>query len=123
MESEQEFSDLLEQLPRVAEQMEALVEEWSAREFTGAADDGRVVATVNAVGALLRIDIHVLSKRRLDNVSLAEAAVSAVHAAEAAAAEAKAEMMHALRIGNRPSLGEMIGETQRIVERGAGFTI
>ncbi|NUR25110.1 MAG: YbaB/EbfC family nucleoid-associated protein [Catenulispora sp.] len=63
------------------------------RRFTGSSDEGRVTATVTALGVLESIDVDILSKRRLDNHSLGEAIATAVRAAEAEAEQAKAAMM------------------------------
>jgi DNA-binding protein YbaB len=100
---------------------EALVAEWSEREFTGSADKGGVVATVDPVGSLRRLDIGPLSKRRLDRASLAEAIVAAVHAAEAAAAAAKEEMLGNLSTGGRPGVGKLMSEARRDLTDRTGF--
>jgi DNA-binding protein YbaB len=118
---EHELLDLAGRLPEALAEMEAAVEEWSGRRFHGTADEGRVVATVDALGSLLDLEVHVLSKRRLDGVSLGEAVVTAVGAAEEAAARAKDEMMHGLRLGGLPSLGELLGGARRDFERRSGF--
>ncbi|MBG0815343.1 YbaB/EbfC family nucleoid-associated protein [Planomonospora sp. ID82291] len=119
---ERELLDLVERLPEALAGMEAAVEGWSAGRFRGTADEGRVVATVDAVGSLLDLEIHVLSKRRLDGASLGEAVVAAVAAAEEAAARAKDEMMDGLRLGGLPSLGELLGGARRDFERRSGFS-
>ncbi|MEU0566631.1 YbaB/EbfC family nucleoid-associated protein [Nonomuraea sp. NPDC005983] len=94
-----ELRMLSEQLERMSAEAEAVVAEWGAREFTGSADDGGVVATVDAAGTLLALDVSQLSKRRHDGVTLGDAVVAAVHAAEQAAAEAKTTMMRDLGAG------------------------
>lgn len=121
VEETDELLAYMEQLTKATAQMEAAVEEWSTREFTGSADEGRIVATVDAVGSLLRLDIGALSKRRLDGVTLGDAVVVAVHAAEAAAASAKDEMMHGLRVGDGPNIGELLSDAERTFKDRAGF--
>lgn len=52
-----------------------------ARRFTGTADEEGVVATVDADGTLLDLRISALSKRRHDEVTLADAVIAADDAA------------------------------------------
>ncbi|RJL30033.1 YbaB/EbfC family nucleoid-associated protein [Bailinhaonella thermotolerans] len=111
MTEEEELWARLDAMARAARDFEERVGEWGASEFTGTADEGRIVATVNAMGVLLRLDVHVLSKRRLDGVRLGDAVVEAVNAAEAAADEARRAMTHAFRPGGT-SLGELLGEPE-----------
>jgi len=88
-----------ERLEAMSARAETVAGEWSEREFTGSADNGGVVATVNPVGTLKALDISRLSKRGNDGVTLGDAVVEAVHAAEAAAEEAKDAMMRELSAG------------------------
>ncbi|WP_113700927.1 YbaB/EbfC family nucleoid-associated protein [Nonomuraea lactucae] len=87
----------LDELAAAAERAEAMVEEWSVREFAGRADDGGIVATAGVLGTLLRLEISPLSRRRLDATGLADAILAAVVAAEEAAADAKEELTAGLR--------------------------
>lgn len=89
-----------------ADQIQTAVNDWQKMEFTGTADEGRIVARVNAIGALTAIDIHILSKRRLDNITLGEAITSAVNAAEDAAQKGQLELMDGTPIGDR-TMGAM----------------
>lgn len=93
-------------LPTFIEDVQAAVSTWREMTFSGEAGDGRVVAVVNAIGVLERIDIDVLARRRLDNVSLGEAIVAAVRAAEAAAEQGKSQMMDSITCGET-TMGEM----------------
>ncbi|GGO83005.1 YbaB/EbfC family nucleoid-associated protein [Nonomuraea cavernae] len=87
----------LDELIAAAERAEARVEEWSARTFTGQADDGRITATTDFLGVLVSLEISPLSRRRLDATALADAILAAINAAEEAAAAAKDELMDDLR--------------------------
>jgi DNA-binding protein YbaB len=112
--------DFLENISKFAEQVQSVVNSWQKREFTGAADEDRIVARVNAIGALTAIDIHLLSKRRLNNVSLGEAITSAVNAAEEAAKQGQSELMDAIQIGDR-TMGAMWRENLRTAEEWGGI--
>ncbi|MEU8247155.1 YbaB/EbfC family nucleoid-associated protein [Nonomuraea sp. NPDC048916] len=103
----EEISDAqarLDELLAAAERAEKLVEEWSTREFTGHADDGRIVATADPLGALVGLEISPLSRRRLDATGLADAILAAIRAAEKAASAAKDELMNDLN----PSLSRRL---------------
>ncbi|MEU8108963.1 YbaB/EbfC family nucleoid-associated protein [Nonomuraea muscovyensis] len=104
--------DELDKLRRITEQLERLerlsatqagtaaaAEHLVTREFTGKADKGGITATVDGAGNLLAIDISRLSKRRHDGVTLGDAVLEAIHAAEQAAAEAKTALMGDLGAG------------------------
>ncbi|WP_326819969.1 YbaB/EbfC family nucleoid-associated protein [Streptosporangium sp. NBC_01756] len=121
MDEMDELRRLAEQLSKASAEAEAAVAEWGARKFTGTADKGGVVATVDAVGNLLALDISVLSKRRHDGVTLGDAVVVAIHAAEQAAAEAKATMAPDLRMGSGPGPGDLLGDAQRAFEARTGL--
>ncbi|MCG5218953.1 YbaB/EbfC family nucleoid-associated protein [Streptosporangium sp. KLBMP 9127] len=121
MEEADELRALMAALPEIAARNEAIVAEWSERTFTGSAAKGAVVATVDPAGSLLGLDISPLGMRRLGRAELAEAVVSAVHGAEAAAAAAKDEMLGSLRVGNGPSLGALMAESRRDLADRTGF--
>ncbi|GAA2300548.1 hypothetical protein GCM10010149_57040 [Nonomuraea roseoviolacea subsp. roseoviolacea] len=89
----------LEQRSATLAEVGAAVEQWARREFTGKVDQGGIVATVDASGNLLALDISGLSRRRHDGVTLGDAVLAAVHAAEQAAAEARTTMMRDLGAG------------------------
>ncbi|GAA2356587.1 hypothetical protein GCM10010404_06390 [Nonomuraea africana] len=93
----------LDGLMAVAARAEALVEEWSVREFTGRADEGRIVAATDSLGGLLRLEISPLSRRRLGAQQLADAILTAIRTAEEEAVIAKEELLHDLRPGAHPS--------------------
>lgn len=76
---------------------------------------------MDAVGNLLALDISVLSKRRHDGVTLADAVVVAIHAAEQAAAEAKDAMTSNLNMGSGLGRGDLLGDAQRDFETRAGL--
>jgi nucleoid-associated protein EbfC len=69
--------------------------------YTGSAGDGYVTATVSGTRELQAIDIHLLARRRLDNVALGEAVVEAVRAAEAQAAQQQRAMLAGIEVGGR----------------------
>jgi DNA-binding protein YbaB len=83
----------LEQIAATARRAEELAAEWSAREFVGRADEGRIVATTDALGTLVKLEISPLSRKRLDARRLADEIVAAVVMAEDAAAAAKDRLM------------------------------
>ncbi|MEW9546963.1 YbaB/EbfC family nucleoid-associated protein [Nonomuraea sp. NPDC050783] len=91
----------LEALMATARRAEEAVAEWSARRFTGRADEGRVVATTDALGTLLDLRIHPLSRSRLDARRLADAIASAITRAEEAAEAARAALMPGLPASDR----------------------
>jgi nucleoid-associated protein EbfC len=70
-----------------------------AREYTGTAADGMVTAVVSGARELRSIDIHLLARRRLDNVTLGEAVVAAVVAAEQQAADAQRALLAGIEVG------------------------
>lgn len=78
----------LDELISSARRAEEAVAEWSARRFTGTADQGRIVATTDALGILLDLRIHPLSRSRLDARRLADEILSAITRAERDAASA-----------------------------------
>ncbi|SDI30275.1 Conserved DNA-binding protein YbaB [Sinosporangium album] len=116
-----ELRRLAEQLSKSSAAFEASVAQWSERRFTGTADKGGVVATVDAAGNLLSLEISPLSKRRLDGVTIGDAVVAAVHAGELAAAEAKEAMMRELQAGAGPHVGSLLSEAQRSFETRSGL--
>ncbi|MCC5575748.1 YbaB/EbfC family nucleoid-associated protein [Microtetraspora sp. AC03309] len=123
MDEMDELRRLSEQLAGASAETDATMAEWGARRFTGTADKGGVVATVDAVGNLLALDVSVASKRRLDSVTLGDAVIAAIHAAEQAATEAKDAMMRELRVGWGPGLGDLFGDAQRSFETRSGIRI
>ncbi|MEV4168419.1 YbaB/EbfC family nucleoid-associated protein [Nonomuraea sp. NPDC049709] len=87
----------LEELAAAARRAEELTSEWGTRRFVGRADEGRIVATTDALGALVELEIHPVSRKRLDARRLGDEILAAVVQAEAAAAAAKDELMDDLR--------------------------
>ncbi|GGP02531.1 YbaB/EbfC family nucleoid-associated protein [Nonomuraea glycinis] len=116
MDEMRELRMLAERLAGASARIDPIVEEWSARTFTGSAAGGGVVATVDPAGTLLALDISELSKRRHDGVTLGDAVVQAVHAAERVAERAKAAMMRELEAAAGPHLGGLLGDAQRSFE-------
>lgn len=116
MDEIRELQMLAEQLAGASARIDPIVEDWSARTFTGTAAQGGVVATVDAVGTLLALDISALSKRRHDGVTLGDEVVAAVHAAERMAAQAKAAMTRELEASAGPGLGSLLTDAQRSFE-------
>ncbi|MCF6476526.1 YbaB/EbfC family nucleoid-associated protein [Nonomuraea sp. MG754425] len=92
MREMQEAMARLEALAASARQAEERAAEWSVRRFTGRADEGRIVATVDALGVLAELEIHPLSRRRLDARRLGDEILNAIVRAEEAAAIAKDEL-------------------------------
>ncbi|GAA3470093.1 YbaB/EbfC family nucleoid-associated protein [Nonomuraea roseola] len=121
MDELDELRRLTELLSKDSGEADAAVSAWSTQQYTGTADHDGVVATVDAVGNLVALDISVVSKRRLDGVTLGDAVVAAVHAAEKAAATAKATMLENLRVGAGPSFADRFGEAQRSFESRSGI--
>ncbi|MEV2267743.1 YbaB/EbfC family nucleoid-associated protein [Nonomuraea africana] len=108
-------TEQLERLERLsATQVEtaAAAEQLATREFTGKSDKGGIVATVDGAGNLLAIEISQLSKRRHDGVTLGDAVLEAIHAAEQAAAEARTALMGDLGAGL--GLGDLFGDAQQL---------
>ncbi|GLW05019.1 hypothetical protein Misp01_01490 [Microtetraspora sp. NBRC 13810] len=121
MDDAHELETLMAQLSTASARMEELVAAWTERTFTGGAEEGEVVATADSFGTLLGLDVSRRAKERLDSARLGEAIVAAVHAAEAAAAAAKDEMMGDMRIGDGPSLRDMLGDARRDFRERSGF--
>src|SRR5258708_3613592 len=115
-----QLDEFMNKLPMFITQVETSVADWSTREFVGEADEGRITANVSAVGELRSINIHLLSKRKLDNISLAEAIVTAILAGEEAAATAKSAMLSSLSIGDT-SLGKLFEDGSKYMEKWASI--
>ena len=115
-----QLDEFMNKLPMFITQVETSVADWSTREFVGEADEGRITANVSAVGELRSINIHLLSKRKLDNISLAEAIVTAILAGEEAAATAKSAMLSSLSIGDT-SLGKLLEDGSKYMEKWASI--
>ncbi|MEU7830090.1 YbaB/EbfC family nucleoid-associated protein [Nonomuraea sp. NPDC049129] len=96
MEGMEEAQARLEALIAAAEQAEARVEEWSAAEFAGVADEGGIVAVTDALGTITRLEISPRSRRRLDATSLAAAILAAITTAEEAAAASRDALLGSL---------------------------
>ncbi|GAA2290554.1 hypothetical protein GCM10010149_41950 [Nonomuraea roseoviolacea subsp. roseoviolacea] len=79
----------LDAMVSAAARAEERVDEWSAAEFSGRADDGGITAVTDALGVLVRLEISPRSRRRLDATGLAHAILTAVTAAEDAAAASR----------------------------------
>lgn len=95
-----EMRELMERLDAVvasARRAEERAAEWSARQFVGRADEGRIVARTDALGTLVALDIHPLSRKRLDARRLADEITAAVIMAEQAATAARDELMNGPR--------------------------
>ncbi|MEV0353926.1 YbaB/EbfC family nucleoid-associated protein [Nonomuraea sp. NPDC050680] len=96
MEGMEEAQARLEALIAAAEQAEARVEEWSAAEFAGVADEGGIVAVTDAIGTITRLEISPRSRRRLDATGLAAAILAAITTAEEAAAASRDALLGSL---------------------------
>ncbi|WP_246074735.1 YbaB/EbfC family nucleoid-associated protein [Nonomuraea terrae] len=86
----------LEHLVSTARRAEEMAAEWSTRRHVGRADEGRIVATTDAVGALVTLEISPLSRKRLDARRLADEILAAVTKAEQAAAASQDELLRGL---------------------------
>ncbi|MFG3437847.1 YbaB/EbfC family nucleoid-associated protein [Nonomuraea sp. NPDC047897] len=109
------ITEQLERLERLsAKQAEAAAaaEQLMTREFVGRADKGGITATVDGAGNLLAVDIGRLSMRRHDGVTLGDAVLEAIHAAEHAAAEARTALTGDLGAGL--GLGDLCGDAQQL---------
>lgn len=95
------LSGLQEQISAALAAAEAYSREAPAREYTGTAADGMVTAVVSGARELRSIDIHVLARRRLDNITLGEAVVAAVLAAEQQASDAQRALLGGIEVGGR----------------------
>ncbi|WP_219504339.1 YbaB/EbfC family nucleoid-associated protein [Nonomuraea ceibae] len=118
--SAEELRNQAEQLAGATARIEEIVAAWSTRTFTGSADSGGVVATVDAAGGLLSVDISVVSKRRHDGVTLGDAIVAAVRAAENAAAESQDAMTRELNTATGERLGALLDDARRAFHDRAG---
>ncbi|MFB4292807.1 YbaB/EbfC family nucleoid-associated protein [Nonomuraea sp. ATR24] len=118
--SAEELRNQAEQLAGATSRIEEIVAAWSTRTFTGSADSGGVVATVDAAGGLLSVDISVVSKRRHDGVTLSDAIVAAVRAAENAAAESQDAMTRELNTATGERLGALVDDARRAFHDRAG---
>ncbi|TXK36012.1 YbaB/EbfC family nucleoid-associated protein [Nonomuraea sp. C10] len=86
----------LDELVSTARRAEEAAAEWSARRFTGRADEGRVVATTDALGVLLDLRIHPVSRSRLDARRLADEILAAITRAEEEAENARSRLLPGL---------------------------
>ncbi|MGC5291044.1 YbaB/EbfC family nucleoid-associated protein [Micromonospora sp. DT231] len=66
-------------------------------QFVGTAADGLVTATVSGAKELLDVSVAARAHRTVDTVTLGEAVVAAVRAAEALAEQRRAEVMSGLQ--------------------------
>ncbi|MFF4123990.1 Conserved DNA-binding protein YbaB [Microbispora rosea] len=115
-----ELRTRMERLTAAAALMDELATEWSTREHTGRADEGRITATVDAVGTLRALEIHPLSMRRLDGRALAEAVLTAVRRAEAAAEAAKEDLLRGgLEAAGVPHVAGLLGDARRAFDERA----
>ncbi|MCA2220885.1 YbaB/EbfC family nucleoid-associated protein [Nonomuraea aurantiaca] len=96
MEGMEEAQARLAALIAAAEQAEARVEEWSAAEFAGVADEGGIVAVTDALGTITRLEISPRSRRRLDATGLAAAILAAITTAEEAAVASRDALLGSL---------------------------
>ncbi|MGI5161063.1 YbaB/EbfC family nucleoid-associated protein [Microbispora sp. CA-102843] len=120
MDEMRELRARMERLADAAALMDELATEWSTREYTGRADEGRITAIVDAVGTLRTVDIHPLSMRRLDSRALAEAVLKAVRRAEAAAEASKEEMLRGgLEAAGVPHVAGLLGDARRAFDERA----
>ncbi|NJP24192.1 hypothetical protein FLW53_08270 [Microbispora sp. SCL1-1] len=120
MNEMRELRARIERLTAAAALMDELAAEWSTRKHIGRADEGRITATVDAVGTLLALDIYPLSMRRLDGRGLAEAVLKAVRRAEAAAEAAKEELMRGgLEAAGLPHVADLLGDARRAFDERA----
>ncbi|HEX4812433.1 MAG TPA: YbaB/EbfC family nucleoid-associated protein [Nonomuraea sp.] len=83
----------LEAIAETARRAEEMAAEWSTRRFVGRADEGRVIATTDALGTLLDLQISPLSRARLDPRRLADEITTAITKAEEAAATAMKDLL------------------------------
>ncbi|MFG1941920.1 YbaB/EbfC family nucleoid-associated protein [Nonomuraea sp. NPDC048826] len=83
----------LEELIATARRAERAAAEWRARRFTGRADEGRVVAVTDALGTLLDLRVHPLTRSRADARRLADAILAAITAAEDQAEAARTGLL------------------------------
>ncbi|PZG17898.1 YbaB/EbfC family nucleoid-associated protein [Nonomuraea aridisoli] len=86
----------LEHLISTARQAEERAAEWSTRWHVGRADEGRIVATADALGTLVALEISPLSRKRLDARQLADEILAAVTKAEQSAAASQDELLRGL---------------------------
>jgi DNA-binding protein YbaB len=94
------LAGLRDQIAAAMAAAEEYAREAPAQAHTGSAADGYVTATVSGARELRSIDIHLLARRRLDNVALGEAVVAAVQAAEQQAAEGQRALLAGIEIGD-----------------------
>lgn len=79
----------LGELVAAARRAEEAVARWRDRQFTGKADEGRITATTDALGTLIGLRIHPVSRSRLDARGLAGEILTAITSAEEAAERAR----------------------------------
>lgn len=87
----------LEHVLSTARQAEQRTAEWSTRHHVGRADEGRIVATANAVGTLVALEISPLSRKRLNAIRLADEILAAISKAEQSAAESRDALLRSLQ--------------------------
>jgi nucleoid-associated protein EbfC len=98
---QRQIADAYDQARSVAHGAKQALEDLKNEEFTAEAADGLVSATVSGLGELTSLKIHVLAKRRLDNLTLGEAVTEAVRSAEHMFRDRQQSMFSAIKINGR----------------------
>jgi DNA-binding protein YbaB len=67
--------------------------QFAEQTFVGESDEGRIRAVVGSGGSVREVTVHVLSKRRHDNLTLGDLICEAIQNAQRAADEARERLM------------------------------
>ena len=92
------FDNLQNELGPFLEELKDKLRTITTQTFTGQADEGRILATVNSTGIDTDISINVLAKRRHDNLTLSDLILEAINDGRREAAAAKKKVMSESKI-------------------------
>ncbi len=116
------LAQIIDQIPSVLDRIQHNINGWLRSEYTGTANEGQIVAVVSATGELTSMSVSLLSKRRLDNLTLGDAIAEAIRNAEQEAQRARGAMFGDLEVAGMRVSDIMekgpAAVAQELIERG-----
>ncbi|HEY6739428.1 MAG TPA: YbaB/EbfC family nucleoid-associated protein [Actinopolymorphaceae bacterium] len=100
MMNRSDVTALFNQLPEFLSRVQPRMDDWMTKQFQGEAADGEIVATVDPAGQLKSLEIGLLAKRRLDNLTLGEEITAAIRNAVKEANDHRWDMLEGLQVGD-----------------------
>lgn len=94
--------ELIAQAKQMMQQSTDIMAELRGRSVEGSAEHGKVTAVADVMGPLREIHVHPTALRSLSNLSLGDAIVTAVRAAEDAATKARDEAFNQMTFNGKP---------------------